>query len=148
MFSQFSHFKCLFPLLHICVRSREISILFRRVVLLGIMVWATQVSELIQSSGPILSRYTRVMELLEQNLQTTQQRILPDLIVVHPSNRGSLGLNPYNVHRIASLFHLFFSHCIVFVLIVSVSLQDWPHCPQAWGRLRPDPQCSGHRDSA
>ena len=61
--------------------------------------WVEQITAEIESSGPILSRYNDIMKILEDSLQATKQMLVPGMVMVHPSNRGSLGLNPFNVHR-------------------------------------------------
>ena len=64
--------------------------------------WVDQVSSLVDGDGPILTRLTEVFKILDENLQSTKQKLMPGMVMVHPSNRGSLGLNPYNVHRMSS----------------------------------------------
>ena len=112
--SQFSHFN-----VYLFIRSCEISAFWCCVLLPGIMEWAAQVSEIIQSSGPILSRYTGVMELLEKNLQTTQQRILPGLIMAHPQQQRRLGSESLQCPQDCNSFPVF-CHIAVFPLCAPV----------------------------
>ena len=85
----------------------------RHCIALSMSSWVAEVSDLVDGSGPILTRLTEVLKILDQNLQSTKQKLMPGMVLVHPSNRGSLGLNPYNVHR----------RCILQV-VVSMSIVD------------------------
>ena len=58
------------------------------------------VNRLIEASGPILSRYEKVMKILKDANMTQTPTILPSQILCHPCNRAKLGLNPFEVHRV------------------------------------------------
>ena len=48
---------------------------------------------------PILSRWLEILEIFETNNITQRLQLKATLFLVHPSNRGKLGLNPHNAHR-------------------------------------------------
>ena len=57
---------------------------------------------IIEGTEPILSRLKAAMELLENKNLVTHQMVNSGQILCHMANRGGLGLNPYNTHKVGA----------------------------------------------
>ena len=58
---------------------------------------------MLDESMPILNRLDVVFRLLmADNLLQVAQFAHPSEVLCHQANRGGLGLNPYNVHRVGA----------------------------------------------
>ena len=58
--------------------------------------------DLIDSDGPILSRMEEVMAILAKENLCTKLVLPASSVLVHPDNRGTLGINPFDCHRLGS----------------------------------------------
>ena len=54
---------------------------------------------------PPISAWQDCRERLEQEKVARKEVHLPDEVMVHPCNRGGLGVNAYNVHRTGKMIH-------------------------------------------
>ena len=57
-------------------------------------------NEIINGTGPILSRFQKSIEVLKRANLLYELCLTCDSVMVHPSNRAGLGVNPHEVHRL------------------------------------------------
>ena len=62
--------------------------------------WLTPAQEQLRSDALILTRLTIVLDILKSAGKATIRKINPMIVICHPANRGALGLNAFNSHRL------------------------------------------------